>query len=80
VSDAAGGGQTFALLGFTHSRGRTLGHCTGSAYLLLLQGRHLSNASSFRIGLSRELRIASNGMLAFVSHRWHLTSNQPYPP
>jgi hypothetical protein len=53
--------------------------CTGGAYRPLRHDRHLSDASSFQIGVLRGRLIASSGMLAFVSHRWHFTSSQPYP-
>jgi hypothetical protein len=36
-----------------------------------------SAASSFQIGVSRGRRMASSGRLARVSHRLHMTSNQP---
>jgi hypothetical protein len=35
--------------------------------------RHFSAASSFQIGVSRDRRTCSSGMLASVSQRWHLT-------
>jgi hypothetical protein len=37
-----------------------------------LHDRHFNAASSFQIGVSGG-RIASSGMLALVSQRWHLT-------
>jgi hypothetical protein len=48
--------------------------CTGEAYRPLRHDRHLSEASSFQIGVSRGRLIASNGILALVPHRWHFTS------
>jgi hypothetical protein len=51
--------------------------CTGGAYPPFLHDRHFNAASSFQIGVSRGRRIASSGMLASVSQRWHLTCNQP---
>jgi hypothetical protein len=50
---------------------------TGGAYLPFRHERHLSEASSFQMGILRGRLIASKGMLALVSHRWHLTSSQP---
>jgi putative SOS response-associated peptidase YedK len=49
--------------------------CTGGAYLPFRHDRHFSEASSFQIGVLRGRLIASSGMLALVSHRWHFTSN-----
>jgi hypothetical protein len=54
--------------------------CTDGAYRPFRHDRHLSKASSFQIGLMRGRLIASSGMLALVSHRWHFASSQPYPP
>jgi hypothetical protein len=41
------------------------------------QDRHRNDGSSFQIGVSRALRIASNGKLARVLHRQHSISSQP---
>jgi len=43
-----------------------LDHVHGWGLAALLQDRHLSAASSFHIGVLRERRIASSGMLARV--------------
>ena len=43
------------------------------------QDRHRNDGSSFQIGVSRALRIASSGKLALVLHRQHSISSQPYP-
>jgi len=39
--------------------------------------RHRKEGSSFQIGVSRALRIASRGRLARVLHRQHSISSQP---
>ena len=41
---------------------------------------HRKDDSSFQIGVSRGLRIASKGRLARVLHLLHSIFNQPYPP
>jgi hypothetical protein len=51
--------------------------CAGGPYRGVLHARHLSAASSFQIGVSRGRRMASSGMLARVSQRWHITTSQP---
>jgi hypothetical protein len=49
--------------------------CTGGAYRPFRHDRHFSEASSFQIGVSRGLRIASSGRLTRVLLRLHSTSS-----
>jgi hypothetical protein len=73
------GGQRPSSSGCTHTYGViwrscvSLIMCTGGAYRPFLHDLHFSAASSFQIGVLRGRRIASSGMLASVSQRWHLT-------
>jgi hypothetical protein len=53
---------------------------TGGASRPFRHDWHFSEASSFQIGVSRGLRIASNGKLARVSQRCISISSQPSPP
>lgn len=53
---------------------------TGGALRPFLQDRHLKDASSLQIGVSRDRRMASSGRLALVLQRLHSTSSQPNPP
>ena len=53
---------------------------TGGAERPFRHDRHLSEASSFQIGVSRGRRMASRGRLARVLHLLHSTSSHPMPP
>ena len=50
---------------------------TGGAERPFQQDRHLSEASSFHIGVSRGRRMAFSGRLTRVLQRLHSTSSQP---
>jgi hypothetical protein len=56
---------------------RELDQCTDGEYRGVRHDRHFSAASSFQIGVSRGLRIASSDRLARVLQRRHSTSSQP---